>query len=289
MRNYRLTVLLLIALLTLTVITNLTAFKGHSQKPDAQDKDIPTPIQAGAMTEKQREHSKLYPPSPRGKKMSDYPKGIEIVIGLPMPEEPTSSRKPSSFEFIEKMACDADAVVLGVIGSKSSQLTETGDFIFTDYEMRVEEVLKNNPGASIQSSDTITVTRPGGAVSLNGQIYRVKDKSFRNLQPGKTYLLFLDFIPTTGAYKSINSEGSFLIDENAVFRLTDEPSPYILENEKNGIAFINQVRAASANYSKKKERQNEPPRLTKAQAHRCSKFFALNFSFRCYLSSSEVR
>lgn len=251
MRNYHPKIFLLLALLILTVITTLSALNGQSQKTDQQDKDVPTPIQEGVITEKQREHGKLYPQSPRGKKLSDYPNGIEIVIGLPLPEKSTSDRMASSFEFLERMACDADAVVLGVIENKSSQLTEKGDFIFTDYGLRVEEVLKNNPAASIQSSDTITVTQPGGAVSLNGQIYRVKDKSFRNLQPGKTYLLFLDFIPSTKAYQSINSEGGFLISENVVFRLTDAPSPYTLENEKDGAAFINQVRAASANCSKK--------------------------------------
>jgi hypothetical protein len=251
MRNYRPAVFLLIALLTITIITTLTAFKGHSQKNDEQDKDVPTPVQEGVMTERQREHSKLYPPSPRGKKLSDYPKGMEILIGLPMPEQPISNRTPSSFEFLAKMACDADVVVLGVVESKTSQLTEKGDFIFTDYDLKVEEILKNNLSDSIQSSDTITVTRPGGSISLNGQIYRVKDKSFRNLQPGKTYLLFLDFIPKTKAYKAMNSEGSFLIGENAVSRLTDESMPYTLENEKDGAAFINQVRAASANCGKK--------------------------------------
>jgi hypothetical protein len=251
MRNYHPKIFLLLALLILTVITTLSAFKGQSRKTAQQDKDDPTPIQEGVMTEKQREHGKLYPQSPRGKKLSDYPNGIDIVIGLPLPEKSTSNRMASSFEFLQRMACDADAVVLGVIGNKSSQLTEKGDFIFTDYGLRVEEVLKNNPAASIQSSDTITVTRPGGAVSLNGQIYRVKDKSFRNLQPGKTYLLFLDFLSSTGAYEPINSEGSFLIGKSAVFRLTDEPPPYTLENEKAAAAFINQVRAASANCSKK--------------------------------------
>jgi len=253
MRNYRPAMFLLLALLTVTIITALTAFKGHSQKADEPDKDVPTPVQEGVMTERQREHSKLYPPSPRGKKLSDYPKGMEILIGLPMPEQPTSNRTPSSFEFLTKLACDAEAVVLGVVESKTSQLTEKGDFIFTDYDFRVQEILKNNPGAAIQSSDTIIVTRPGGSVSLKGQIYRVKDKSFRNLQPGKTYLLFLNFIPNTKAYKAINSEGSFLIGENAVSRLTDEEIPYTLENEKDSAAFINQVRAASANCDKKEE------------------------------------
>lgn len=251
MRSYRPTVFLLLALLILTAITTLSAFNGQSQKTAQQDKEAPTPIQEGVMTDKQRAHSKLYPQSPRGKKLRDFPKGIEIVIGLPLPQQSTSSRITSSFEFMERMACDSDAVVLGMIENRSSQLTETGDFIFTDYDIKVEEVLKNNSVAAIQSSETITVTRPGGAVSLNGQIYRVKDKSFRNLQPGKTYLLFLDFIPNTKAYQPVNSEGSFLIGENLVFRLTDEPVPYTLENEKDGAAFINQVRAASANCSRK--------------------------------------
>lgn len=51
--------------------------------------------------------------------------------------------------------------VVGEVKSKSSQLTEDQDFIFTDYEIQVEEVIKNNTSDSIAPNTEITVSNPG--------------------------------------------------------------------------------------------------------------------------------
>jgi hypothetical protein len=45
---------------------------------------------------------------------------------------------------ISELAETSDTVVIASFVSKSSQLTSTGTYIFTDYQLRTQEVLKDN-------------------------------------------------------------------------------------------------------------------------------------------------
>ncbi len=98
------------------------------------------------MTAKQKEHSKLYERYRTGKKLSDLaakaagevetrtsgnvevstylPSGIQYGDPEPQPAYPNN--------FLRGIACDADAIVVGMLKNPSSHLTENGEFIFTD-------------------------------------------------------------------------------------------------------------------------------------------------------------
>ena len=140
------------------------------------------------------------------------------------------------------MICDSDAVLIGQVKDKVSQLTENGEFTFTDYEIIVEDVLKNNAAVLINPQDDISVTRPGGAIQLNGRIIRGIDLSYKPFESGSRVLLFLKFIPATGAYETFRSDGSFALVGNELVKLTEEALPADLENEKDAASFINKVR-----------------------------------------------
>ena len=125
-----------------------------------------TRIQPGMMTEKQKEHSKLYKYyniAHNGKKLVDRGKGIHdvrVVIGEPLSNPFQDLLTPQ--EFLHQLSCKSDAVVIVKVVDKESQLTEDEDFLFSDYSVKVIELLKNNEKDSIDLDSVLTVTRPGG-------------------------------------------------------------------------------------------------------------------------------
>jgi hypothetical protein len=212
--------------------------------------------QESVMTEKQKEHSKLYGQyykKSANKKLSDITtrkanrdvkEDVNIIIGPPTPVlSPTGN---SNAPALENLICPADAVVIGTVKSKASHLTADGYFVFTDYEITVEDVLKDNAAARILLSSDITVTRPGGRVYVDGRNISALDKSFLPLEEGGRYLLFLRFIPQTGAYQAISNEGSFQLRGQQIVSLTEKQSSNKPTDEGNVPSFINNIRAVAA-------------------------------------------
>jgi hypothetical protein len=219
----------------------------YPQKAEnGQNKEGATPIQVGVMTKGQKEHSKLYERYKPGRKLDVFPAPGESSaddeqgVYIEPPLEITSPDAPElSFEdFLTDLTCAADAVVTVVVKDRASQLTENKEFIFTDYTAVVEEVFR---GTSLTPNTTITVTRPGGKVQIDGHIVGAVDSSFKVLEPGKHYLLFLQNVPATGAYQSVR-KGSFLLEDSDLISLTDQFIPGI--NDETKRAPI--VRARSA-------------------------------------------
>jgi hypothetical protein len=132
----------MIALGTLIIIT-----RGQDQtdRPPSKAADV-TPIKGGVMTETQRRHSMLYE-NRRNRKLRDLPSPLDLVVSTPWGSSPEENIRRTLDEFLRVSVCSADAVVVGIVKNKSSQLTDDGTFIFTDYEMTVEEILKNNSSA----------------------------------------------------------------------------------------------------------------------------------------------
>jgi hypothetical protein len=203
-------IFLMVAIFALTVVAGIA---NQSQGTSASAKpDEATSIREGRMTDSQREHSKLYKGFGTGKKLKDVAVeirgGVKVKRNAPTPVgEPGPA--PTFSEFLRGLACNADAVVVGVVKDKASQLTEDGDFVFTDYQLGVEEVLKDNASAHLMPNISLTLTQPGGRVQLGGYIIEAEDASFRPLVIGGRYTLFLKFIPSTGAYASLNSISSY--------------------------------------------------------------------------------
>ncbi len=194
-------------------------FHGQAQKTrDTQLKEEATVIQEGQMTEKQRQHSKLF--KHPGRKLRDLAatRGSDVEVEVDAGDSivlPTPPRKTPVFQ---SALCNADAVVIGTITNKSSQLTEQGNFVFTDHDITVEEVIKNNAAAAIQQGSTITATRDGGVVEIDNRILRAKREDFEAPLVGKRYLLFLRFIPTTGSYLMYGN-GTFQLEGDKVLAL----------------------------------------------------------------------
>jgi hypothetical protein len=211
-----------------------------------------TPIQEGVMTAKQKRHSKIfqkYEDVTGGKKIRD----LIIQKGATSVEREVGDViVPSSFnsqKYLQNLSCKADAVVVGTVTSKSSQITDDKTFLFTDYELAVEDILKNNAAAPIPTNSTITITRTGGSVNLNGHIGLAVDDSQKPLLANGRYLLFLKFIPETGAYRAFNNWGddSFAFRNDKVAQVSESPLPFGPQRKVDAASFMTEVRTALSN------------------------------------------
>jgi hypothetical protein len=210
-----------------------------------------TPVQLGVTSARQQAHSKqfaYYKALRDDKTISWLVRQVEgeykivtAIIGVGQGQV----LKPDTPEnYFGSLARESDAVIRGKVTKKESQITEDESFIFTDYEVTVLEVLKNNPTSQLTISTTITVTRPGGKVLLNDVIVRAIEETYKPLPlNGHEVVLFLKFIPETGAYKTTKATSSFELVEDTVKPLSGKKvPPGVLQGRHS---FLHTVRAVS--------------------------------------------
>jgi hypothetical protein len=237
--------------LALSVVSAVSIFQGQGQNVLTPKHETATRVQEGVMTDQQKKHSKLYKRYKGIAKVRDLIRqdanssGELTVTVLPgSPELSPEGQSKNAFSLLDNLAAKADAVIIGNVTDKESQLTEDGTFVFTDYAMKVEEVLMDNSKAHIELQRSLTVTGPGGKIVLNGRRVSVTDRSFKPMTTGGRYLFFLKYVADTGAYQAVSENGSFeLIDNNAVL-LTESPTES--RNERNLESFLSDVRIAIA-------------------------------------------
>lgn len=236
MKSKLLSLFLIVGLGLICLMLNTRA--EQSQQDDA------TRIDLGVMTERQREHGKLYKKYDSSRKIPELIQSqtgeVQVYRLTPLIAELEGSQ-PSSQERLSQIICTADTVVIGVVKSKASQLTEDQNFVFTDYEFAIEEVLKNASPTSLASNDEITVTRPGGNILLSGRKVKALDELFPLLSLGKRYLLFLRSIPTVNTYRSIESGETFLLQRSRA-RTLKEDALGRLPKEQDTVSLINEIR-----------------------------------------------
>jgi hypothetical protein len=129
-----------------------------------------TPVQLGALTDRQRIHSRLYNHykivtggrllsglAAKAKGEGDFV-GTMVDVGL----GPALTEPDTPEHYFGNLTQKSDVVIRGRAISKTSQITEDDSFIFTDYDIVIAEVLKNSKASHLQAGTTITITRPGG-------------------------------------------------------------------------------------------------------------------------------
>jgi hypothetical protein len=212
---------------------------GHPQKED------PTPVQLGVMTDTQKAHSRLYGKYRRDKKIIDLLQREEGDIDLfrlaGLLAELGSAPLPSPQELLRRFTCSADVVVLGVPKRKTSQITESEDFLFTDYEVEVHQVLKNTGNQVIQEYSEITITRPGGVIVVNGRKVRALDETIPLLRLGKSYIFFLNSIPQTGAYQAVEGGVSYSVKGKRLQKFSQDTEDR-LTRYYTAASFLNEIR-----------------------------------------------
>jgi len=220
------------------------------QKPGDEDKEPATKIEPGVMSEKQKEHSKLYdnyytkgqgrldedPPSQR---VRDFQANMYKPPGLEHVVDPISVE-----QFMQRRSCAADAVVAGYVIDKASQLVESAQFLFTEYTVRITDVYKKNALSEVLPGSEITVVRPGGKVEIRGRTVKTIDGRFLPLTVGSRVLLFLKYIPKTGSYDSAFDRGSFEFHKDILVPLTDQDISGF--GSKDGVQFGSNIMSAIA-------------------------------------------
>jgi hypothetical protein len=207
--------------LSLLCVTFLYGYKVIS-KGQLQSETI-TIINGKSATGKDVENSKRFPKYKTGRKLTDptffEQQSNEIVVKkrspiIDVPLERRCPKYPKSG--LVGLAHAADVIVVGAIKDKTtSQLTDDEDFLFSEYSLSVEILLKDNPSAPIELNSDISIIRPGGKVSLNGKTITAITPSFRPFIQGSRYVLFLKFIPETQSYQAFGN-GSFPVEEGEV-------------------------------------------------------------------------
>jgi hypothetical protein len=226
--------LLILSLLVVSTVIATTTLQRRPQKDSTSIRDDEaTPTQEGVMTEKERQHSKLFrgygQDVTRGKTLRQLvsEKGdvnVGRFIGNVILQTSFSLK-----DYLKELACRGDAIVVGTVKDRSSNLIEEGTFTFTDYQFVAEEVLKDNPTAHIQPNSEITIVRVSGIVKFDGHIVRTIDYSEKPLKVGSRYILFLRFVPVTGSYRSFGNaltDDSFQLGENEIIQVSDQPLPF---------------------------------------------------------------
>lgn len=201
---------LVIILIVIVAFLGIASFRQLAQqRPPQQQDDPPTPIQLGVMTEKQRKHSKIIPPSRGNRNLLQQQGNVEEIFYINSGTNFGGRTPPPKAEYFRRLACLADSIVIARIISKDSQFTENQDFIFTDYELEIGQVLKNNSNLDIQALRNITLTVPGGSVTTGGRRISILTTRKIPLRVRGEYLLFLNHVPDLETYKLANERGIF--------------------------------------------------------------------------------
>ena len=241
--------LLLIAfiLAAVTAAAAAVTFKSQDRPQNSNtgrkiEREEPTLIHEGQATPRQTEHGKLFKHA--GRKLQDIaasqPGDVEVIEeeGYVI-QMPKTSHVPT---FISAL-CNADAVIIGTLKSKSSQLTQQGNFIFTDYEVIIDEVIKNNLNSPIEVGSTIITTRDGGAIKVNNRVLRAKRADFDPPVVGYRYLLFLRFIPKTSSYLMYGN-GSFELQGDEMLALGPDARQELKQRaNQHSLIFLNELRS----------------------------------------------
>jgi hypothetical protein len=242
-----------IILTAATILFAITTYRQQAQDKVTPQNDEATVVYKGQITEKQRHYSKEY------KTLYSYRKGNkltelsesgkrrgnrkEIGVSLGIPLIPTVGGSViTGSEFVNNLACKANAVVIGSVKSKIAHLTEDETFVYTEYEFSVSDVLKNNSASPVEINKTIQITRPGGLIKLDDQIIRVVDQLYEQLETNKEYLLFLNFIPDANGYVVSSAEGDFVLANGSFRTLSKLRVPEELMNENKSLRLINSLR-----------------------------------------------
>jgi hypothetical protein len=221
--------------------------------------ELPTPIEEGVMTETQRLHSRLFgeykQTVTRGKSLHTLvlEKGDDVQVSQGIGDVIL----PQSFtleQYLATMSCQADAIVIGSVDDKYSNLIEDGSFTFTEYHVVAQDVLKENAATYIPVNTRITVVRVGGAVRLLHHNVRAIDYAQKPLAIGDRYLFFLKFISSTGAYRSFGdprSDDTFRIDDDRIAQVSEQVLPLGANRQTDTDTFLKEVRTASSKSCKK--------------------------------------
>jgi hypothetical protein len=114
---------------------------------------------------------------------------------------------------------ESDAVVVGGITNGQAYLSNDKRDIYSEFKVKVKDIVKTSAQPYLREGDTIDVQRHGGAVRLSsGKIVMCGSKDYSMPQIGKRYLLFLKYDPSTEDFRLLTG---YQLEGSCVYELDD--------------------------------------------------------------------
>ncbi|MEW6736867.1 MAG: hypothetical protein AB1489_36605 [Acidobacteriota bacterium] len=212
MRNSRLT----ISILTLALVINCSIIAKAQKQPDDNQPIVhfDNPANEDQTDPIIREH--------RGKR---YERDYNEI------QEPTDDIEilPKNVCFFkgyrEEKILNSEIVLIGKVVNIKAFLSKKRTTVYSEFTIKIDQILKNKGKANLQVEDLITTQRWGGTVQFNSgriQKYRINNYGYPQLR--KKYILFLDFNEQEQDYSintgfEVDGERLSLIDSNLDYRL----------------------------------------------------------------------
>jgi hypothetical protein len=226
----------------------------QGDKPQSQyqaELEGATPVELGVLNERQRVHSKLFAGFRQGdpetiEELIAGHKGQKIVYGISVdaniPHLSAETEPPETY--FARLAQASDAVIRGRVINKLSQITEDGKSLFSDYDVIVKEILKNNPGTPLAAGTRINVTCAGGKVLIGDVVVKFGGNSIASLPTNDhDVLLFVKALPQERDFKLTRYDGSFELGDGSVRALAGQfPTSYPADEH----SFLETVRVAAS-------------------------------------------
>lgn len=154
----------------------------------------------GKLTPDQSEkvHNHLFQKGPAGQ-IPDMPSKGKGDVYVPCVVPVWQRIQVPFMDELATLASKSDLIVLAKAEAAATHMNAGKDFLYTDWNFVVEEVLKDNPKAPVQPGTAILVARPGGNLQINGRMVHAHCADFEDFAHGQEYLLYLGFVPETGA------------------------------------------------------------------------------------------
>jgi hypothetical protein len=95
---------------------------------------------------------------------------------------------------LSEMMQRSSLVIVGDALSGTSRLSQNGQTITTDYQIRVRETIKG----SLAPRSIVSVSLPGGMIKKpDGTLFEIRARKFRYMVRNKVYVLFLKEVPSS--------------------------------------------------------------------------------------------
>jgi hypothetical protein len=140
----------------------------------------------------------------------------------------------------------SDVIVAGEVLDAEAHLSNTKTGVYSEFAIKVEEVLKGDKSAPLSAGDSITVDRPGGFVRYPSGFKRLHRYSGQNMpRVGLRYVLFLN---TSGESPNYRILTGYALGARGVSPL-DSPGQFATYKRMDETAFLTAVRDAIAKSS----------------------------------------
>lgn len=152
--------------------------------------------------------------------------------------------------FPELPVAESDAVVIGVVSKATAYLTEDETGVYSEFTVRIDEILKTDGQVSLSTSGSIIVDRPGGRVRYpTGEMGQFSFDGLGMPRQGKRYVLFLKRGGQDEDYQILTG---YELRQGRVFpldRANSNPTNFNIYANSDETSFLNKLREAVAKSS----------------------------------------